>query len=295
VPSFAVAPFYGGGDGVRSRLDRAAAALDAYHATGEVRTVRAYAEGDDRAGMFLPLDYYAAPDRGAIGSWRNDMAELSWLYWLTFNGLAEAERVTTPSVFVHSDDCMLPDNVRSIASRMSNADLPAVVVRTVDSGRRAVVVGALAALDVTGRAVLLHTGGDKDWGTPEYVRAAPFLTEAASRHLVDRGARLVGIDAVNIDDIDDLRRPAHSLPRPCRLGQRSRFDACVPAAAAVARIVEDYASQAGLLLAQLTGHERQRQWVAHINSRRRRFSSPGSSTLATIDHGVLNDTPTAST
>jgi arylformamidase len=93
----------------------------------------------------------------------------------------------------------------------SVAELPAVVVRTVNTGRRAVDVGALAALEVAGRAVLLHTGGDVAWGTPEYLQAAPFLTEAAGQHLVDRGARLVGIDAVNIDDVDDRTRPAHTV------------------------------------------------------------------------------------
>ena len=58
----------------------------------------------------------------------------------------------------------------------SLADLPAVVVRTAGSRgshSRAVDVGALAALEVSGRAVLLHTGGDRHWGTPEYARDAP--------------------------------------------------------------------------------------------------------------------------
>src|SRR6185437_6101958 len=40
------------------------------------------------------------------------------------------------------------------------ADLDAVVVRMAGSGVRAVDVGALAAIEVTGKAVLLHTGGD---------------------------------------------------------------------------------------------------------------------------------------
>lgn len=118
-----VAPFYGGEEGVRLRLERAATALDAFQATGEVRTVPAFREGDDRAGMFLPLDYYAAGDRGAIPAWTNAMAELSWLYWLTFNGLRGAETVTTPSLFVHSDDCVLPDNARAVAGQMPNATL----------------------------------------------------------------------------------------------------------------------------------------------------------------------------
>lgn len=92
----------------------------------------------------------------------------------------------------------------------SLADLPAVVVRTVDSGVRAVDVDALATFDVAGRAVLLHTGGDRHWSTPAYADDAPYLTEAGARLLVDGGARLVGIDAVNIDDLADLSRPAHT-------------------------------------------------------------------------------------
>ena len=91
------------------------------------------------------------------------------------------------------------------------ADLPAVVVRTLGSSARAVDIGSLAAHDVSGRAVLLHTGGDAHWGTPEYATDAPYLTEGGARWLVERGARLVGIDSVNIDDISDRRRPAHSL------------------------------------------------------------------------------------
>ena len=94
----------------------------------------------------------------------------------------------------------------------SCVDLPGVVVRTAGSGSRAVDVGVLAALDVTGRAVLLHTGGDAAWGRPEYAVDAPYLTEAGARWLADHGARLVGIDSVNIDDAQSGGpRPAHSI------------------------------------------------------------------------------------
>jgi arylformamidase len=91
------------------------------------------------------------------------------------------------------------------------ADLPAVVVRLADSPRRGVDVGALAALAVEGRAVLLHTGWDRHWGTDRYGQDAPYLTGAGAQWLADHGARLVGIDSVNIDDAADGERPAHSL------------------------------------------------------------------------------------
>jgi arylformamidase len=91
------------------------------------------------------------------------------------------------------------------------ADLPAVVVRLSDAGRRAIAVGALAALDVGGHAVLLHTGWDRHWGSDHYGRDAPYLDRAGAEWLIEEGARLVGIDSVNIDDVADGQRPAHSL------------------------------------------------------------------------------------
>jgi arylformamidase len=92
------------------------------------------------------------------------------------------------------------------------ADLPAVVVRTAGGGVPAVDVEALAGLDVAGKAVLLHTGGDVGWGTPAYAEDAPFLTEAAAEWLVDHGAALVGIDSINIDRMTPHgTRPAHTL------------------------------------------------------------------------------------
>lgn len=93
----------------------------------------------------------------------------------------------------------------------SCVDVPAVVARTAGTGSRATDAGVLAVLEVTGRAVLLHTGGDAAWGRPEYTARAPYLTEAGARWLATHGARIVGIDSVNIDDIDDGRRPAHSV------------------------------------------------------------------------------------
>ena len=118
-----VAPAYGGAAGVTERIGRARAALAEFQQHGTVRTVPAYAEGDDRAGMSLALPYYGEPGRGAVPAWRNEMAELSWLYWLTFDGLTGARDVGTPSLFVHSDDCVLPANVRAVAAAMPAAEL----------------------------------------------------------------------------------------------------------------------------------------------------------------------------
>jgi kynurenine formamidase len=69
---------------------------------------------------------------------------------------------------------------------------------------------AFAGRDVAGRAVLVRTGWDIHWGTSTYLSGHPFLTDAAAKYLVNGGAALVGIDSLNIDDIDDGARPVHS-------------------------------------------------------------------------------------
>jgi fermentation-respiration switch protein FrsA (DUF1100 family) len=113
-----VAGFYGGAAGVADRLARADAAARRFTATGELSPVPAYAPGDDRAGMFVEMDYYANPDRGAVPQWHNEMSELTWAHWLTYDGLAPAAAVTTPALFVHSDGCVFPDNVKAVAARL---------------------------------------------------------------------------------------------------------------------------------------------------------------------------------
>jgi arylformamidase len=89
------------------------------------------------------------------------------------------------------------------------ADLDAVVVRATGVGR-AIDRDAFDDLDVEGRAVLVHTGWDRHWRTEAYFAGHPFLTEAAAVDLAERGAVLVGIDSLNIDDTADLRRPVHT-------------------------------------------------------------------------------------
>ena len=142
-----VAPFYGGMPGVEKRLGIARTALERFAATGEVDTVPAYAAGDDNAAMFFELDYYGNQARGNVPAWKNAMATLSWLYWFTFDGLRAADHVRQPVLFVHSNGCVFPDNVRSIHDRLSGSkrlvwadgtqtdfyDQPAQVTRALDA------------------------------------------------------------------------------------------------------------------------------------------------------------------
>ncbi|HEV3475632.1 MAG TPA: cyclase family protein [Actinomycetota bacterium] len=90
------------------------------------------------------------------------------------------------------------------------ADLDGVVVRVLGSGRRAVDRAEVAPHRVKGKAVLIHTGWDRHWGTEQYGRGHPYLTGEAAEWLAAQGAALVGIDSLNIDDTDDPARPAHT-------------------------------------------------------------------------------------
>jgi arylformamidase len=91
-------------------------------------------------------------------------------------------------------------------------DLPTEVFHLTDSLTRGIPASVFYDRDVRGKAVLLHTGWDRHFGTPAYGEPAPFLTADGVNYLRDQGVVLVGIDSLNIDDTSaDAagQRPAH--------------------------------------------------------------------------------------
>lgn len=91
----------------------------------------------------------------------------------------------------------------------SLADLPVVVVDATAAGR-AIGPEMLPTDDLRGKALLVRTDFSRHWGTDAYFAANPFLTEGACTALVAAGVAFVGIDSLNIDDIADMARPAHT-------------------------------------------------------------------------------------
>jgi kynurenine formamidase len=92
-------------------------------------------------------------------------------------------------------------------------DLPTEVFHLADAAERGIPASAFDGRDVRGKAVLLHTGWDRHFGTPEYGRPAPFLTAEGVDFLASQGVLLVGIDSLNIDDTSPDahgERPAHT-------------------------------------------------------------------------------------
>ncbi|MEK7831711.1 MAG: cyclase family protein [Acidobacteriota bacterium] len=95
------------------------------------------------------------------------------------------------------------------------ADLEGLVIDATERESRAIDVSWFAkiseSLSLKNRAVLVRTGWDIHWRTEQYGKEAPFLTRVAAEFLVAAEVALVGIDSVNIDDMNDGERPAHTL------------------------------------------------------------------------------------
>jgi arylformamidase len=89
-------------------------------------------------------------------------------------------------------------------------NVPIVVIHALDSRLvTAVHLGDPARL--WGKAVLVHTGWSRHWGTARYLEFDnPFLSADAVDALIAANVAVVGIDSLNIDDPDDPRRPAHA-------------------------------------------------------------------------------------
>ena len=91
------------------------------------------------------------------------------------------------------------------------ANLSGIVLRLASHHQRAIGASLFQGHELVGKAVLVHTGWSKHWMTEQYFDGHPYLTEDAALYLREEGAALVGIDSLNIDDIDDGRRPVHSI------------------------------------------------------------------------------------
>lgn len=104
-------------------------------------------------------------------------------------------------------------------SLASFANLEGIAVQWNLNYGRAIGVDAVRSLDVQEKAVLIHTGWDKNWRTEQYCTGHPYVTRDAAEWLSRQHAALVGIDSLNIDSTEDGTRPAHSL----LLGQTFRL------------------------------------------------------------------------
>lgn len=114
--------------------------------------------------------------------------------------------VDTPFHRYADGDDLARQPLRPLAGR------PALVVRPGPADGAPIGPEAFAGLDVRDRAVLVQTDWDRYWGSDAYLSGGhPFLTRAAAEWLRDAGAAVVGIDGLNIDAMDDMARPVHTV------------------------------------------------------------------------------------
>ena len=129
--------------------------------------------------------------------------------------IGKIEMVANTGTYLDSPFHRYPDgNDLSQLDLATLAELDGVVARFTGKQERAITSAdlrvALNVADLNGKAVLVETGWSRHWRTDQYFEGHPFLAEDAAEMLVAAGAALVGIDSLNIDDIDDGRRPVHS-------------------------------------------------------------------------------------
>ena len=92
----------------------------------------------------------------------------------------------------------------------SVANLDGLVIHA-DKAIRAIRPEFFKDRDINDKAVLIHTGWDRHWGTDRYFDGHPYLTRESAEFLESAGAVLAGIDSLNIDDNADGTRPAHTI------------------------------------------------------------------------------------
>jgi arylformamidase len=89
------------------------------------------------------------------------------------------------------------------------ANLEGIVIPAPEDGP--IEPSIVSGFTIRGKAVLIHSGWARHWGSADYFRSGPFLTAAACKHMVHASAALVGIDCANIDNMQDPARPAHTI------------------------------------------------------------------------------------
>ncbi len=101
------------------------------------------------------------------------------------------------------------DDIADLALE-SLAGLPGVII-DIPPTQRVADLADVSGYRVRERAVLIRTGWDRHWRTDQYFEDSPYLSGAAAEWLRDEGAKLVGTDSLNVDDIADGERPAHTV------------------------------------------------------------------------------------
>ena len=126
--------------------------------------------------------------------------------------VTEVHLVTSIGTYLDAPYHFDPDGDDISQLGLDQVVLPGVTldVRSSAGPERPLAAGVVRELDITGKAVLLHTGWSEHWGEEEYYRH-PFVPRSLAQELCAGSPALVGIDTLVIDSAGDPTRPAHTL------------------------------------------------------------------------------------
>lgn len=136
-------------------------------------------------------------------------AAASGLYEGTTCEISTVSFVTSIGTYLDSPFHFDPAGDSIEALTLDQLILPGIVV---DCGKASandpIEPDVLNGLDIAGKAVLFKTNWSKHWKQKDY-HQHPFISEATAMALIDRGAKLAGVDFLVIDDTKNPKRPVH--------------------------------------------------------------------------------------
>ena len=97
---------------------------EAQEGAGDPQILTAASTSDDTSPMYQ-APYYTEEDRGLIAAYDNKFSVLTWKPWLTYDGLASAERLNKPMLMVGSSGMALPAGAEAYEDR-TNAPIEKV-------------------------------------------------------------------------------------------------------------------------------------------------------------------------
>ena len=123
--------------------------------------------------------------------------------------ISEVHFVTSLGTYLDSPYHFDPDGLSIEGLNLEQLILPGVVVDcTHVEDRQPISPDVLSDITIEGMAVLFRTDWSQYWGQQGYYDF-PYLTAATAEALKDRGAKMVGVDTLVVDDLSNPERPVH--------------------------------------------------------------------------------------
>ncbi|KXX68221.1 alpha/beta hydrolase [Flammeovirga sp. SJP92] len=127
----AVKLFYGGEEGVNSKIELARKAKETFAKEGVVEYIETISTTNTGAAMYGNYDYYLNPERGGVKEWSNDkFAVMSWEDWLTLDPMPYAPKLNASTLMIHSDGCVLPQYTKNFFEKIGTDDKELIWVNT---------------------------------------------------------------------------------------------------------------------------------------------------------------------